>query len=620
MSAIGCIVSRGQKALDDASADQLNLSLSHYGSPQVAAAAGHQLLIWPSVAEHTNRLFTQRGDYLFGFCGRINNRRSLARNIDWQSGFPDHQEDNTIPLDDVDIASALFLDGGAEALHVIQGGFILLVLHRPDNRLTLIRDPLGDQPLYFWLDTHRLIAASEPAAVLRASGRSPEPDPVRITAWLENRWPAIDNSFFQGIRELRPGHQLETGPRHHMVRRYWSLPASVPYADADPQTVHEAFRETLREVVSDCVADQKEIALSLSGGLDSSSIAASLPGNTKTQAYSWTFEGTPAHNERSSVDLIGRHLGLDVHYMPGDAAACRFDEQVHVDGITPDSPHVNTVYRLKQLLYTQAQRDGNQVILVGDSADELYLGRHYWLRDLLRYRGLSATSALPGALSRLMRGEFEAWLPIRLLAGDRFGLRRHLPQRKAPWLSEETQQWLTPSIPSPAVPQHLQSEVGYDYAIGHYRAAYMTYELGQLARIGIERRSPYRDRRLVELMLGLPAWYYARPPRSKVVVREALEAQLPMSVIAADKQGSLSFLTEQALVANRERLVDYLTNRTGWQEYLNRPMILDAIARVRLSQPGETVRDSPVPYGVLWNTICLQNWFDLLEEWPGAKR
>ena len=552
----------------------------------------------PAVEDNTGPRKCGESGQNFLFCGRIDNRHEL------QSALGKKTRER-----DEELAWRGYLVWGTEVFRRLIGKFVFAIWNPESQVLIVARDALGDEPLYYALDRDRFIAASEPWAVQAARDTAPRPDSEKIVDFLHNRWPATNRSFFEGVMELPQGHWARATRASWECRQFWQFTPDDSWASTPTSEVHEAFREKLRQAVAARMRTDRSVGISLSGGLDSTSIAFSADDCERLRAFSWRFmenrsadEGMLLHTVVSQLDLLHTELS-------GDDCYTRFNAGGAPEGIDLNGPHVNTVHGLKQALYRQAADMDCSSILCGDSADELYLGRYYWLRDLTRYRQHGRIKdAFSLSLADLIKCREGGWLSLRLLAGNRFGARRYLPERKPPWLSEAAWHTLPAYQASSLVPEDLQAENSYDFAIGCYRSSYANYELAANARSGVERRSPYRDRRLVEFILQLPAWFYRYPPRNKVLVRDAFNGLLPESIVKQSKSGSLAFLLAEGLRRAKPAVEALLVGDNAWREYLDEREILRALHQFQ--NAGQNHR---VPDGVLWNAICLQSWLTALD-------
>src|SRR5437899_3347355 len=169
----------------------------------------------------------------------------------------------------------LYEEEGERCVEKLQGMFAFAVWDRPRQRVLLARDRLGIKPLYYALTDRELVFASEIKAIL-ASGAVPAAlNTAIVPEFLANRYVAGSETFFRGVTKLLPGRTLtwsaDEGVRE---RRYWSLPAEVDGADMTPVQAAGRVRADLEAVVRSHLMSDVPLGLFLSGGLDSSALAA----------------------------------------------------------------------------------------------------------------------------------------------------------------------------------------------------------------------------------------------------------------------------------------------------------------------------------------------------------
>jgi asparagine synthase (glutamine-hydrolysing) len=187
---------------------------------------------------------------------------------------------------DTEVVLALYEERGPDFLHELNGMFALAILDRERRELLLARDRLGIKPLYY---SERPFAfASELRALLHVPGVERELDRESLFHYLSLRFVPGERSIFAGVRRLPPGHLLryDLETRDLQVARWWRLRFD---GDGDPAGLRDALREA---VVRWTLADVP-VAVSLSGGFDSSALAALLAesGRGRVRTYSLGFAG-----------------------------------------------------------------------------------------------------------------------------------------------------------------------------------------------------------------------------------------------------------------------------------------------------------------------------------------
>ena len=480
----------------------------------------------------------------------------------------------------------------------VAGSFAVITADPGGGWLSLARDHLGDLKVYYYLDRRWLVAASEPAAILGHGAVADELDERAAARFLGFRFSHSERSFFRWIKELPPAHRLRVTAGESRTERYWRFRLDRdPHRDLEPDVPSE-FKRLLRRSLSGQLArrEPERLALSLSGGLDSTTLAALAPAAVK--AFSWRFARLDDGGERSKIEAVAEHLNRTVHWIDGDdlypLCGGYVERFAH-----PNSPHLNAFASLKHALYLAARAEGCRLVMVGDGGDALYSAQEYWLRDALSHRR-------PGGPARLLETVRSAW------SGDRrarAALRRLLPvngarnlirPRRLPWLTATGQRLLSAKRPSPILPDAPRTR-RFELVVGAKHTELESEERRLFAQCGVGRSNPFWYWPLLEMMIGLPAFWYHDDGRSKVLTREAMKELLPAAVLESRTVGLLGafFLRGIETRKGELRATVFRHPRSDWQRYVERAWLepyLDATESIRFE------------HTILWRVISYELW------------
>src|SRR5437660_5328807 len=169
----------------------------------------------------------------------------------------------------------LYEEDGERCVERLQGMFAFAIWDRVRRRLLLARDRLGIKPLYYAITDDEVLFASEIKAILAAGSIRPAFNEAVIPEFLASRFVAGEETFFRGILKLLPGRTLSwSAEEGFRERRYWRLPAEIHETPASPQEVAREVRARLEAAVRSHLMSDVPLGLFLSGGLDSSGLAA----------------------------------------------------------------------------------------------------------------------------------------------------------------------------------------------------------------------------------------------------------------------------------------------------------------------------------------------------------
>ncbi|HYC02357.1 MAG TPA: asparagine synthase (glutamine-hydrolyzing) [Azospirillaceae bacterium] len=345
------------------------------------------------------------GRVVLAFNGEIYNHAELRRALE-ASGHRFRSRSDTEVL--VEAIAAWGLD---RALARADGMFAISAWFRDTRRLALVRDRLGEKPLYWSLKDGLLLWGSELKA-LRAHARFPDAlDPVALAEYLRRSFVPAPLTIHAAVRQLEPGCLLEIDAGGGVeMRRWWSVADCARAGLADPLPADEpaavALAEAvLAEAVASRVVADVPVGVFLSGGIDSSLVAALMRRHGPVRSYSIGFEEA-SHDESASAAAMARHLGTDhtaFTLTAAEAARLVPDLPAAYDEPFADSSQIPTL-----ALCRLARREVT-VALSGDGGDEGFAGysRHLWAERLtgarrlplpLRRAAAGLASALPPAL------------------------------------------------------------------------------------------------------------------------------------------------------------------------------------------------------------------------------
>ena len=292
---------------------------------------------------------------------------------------------------DTEVIAQAYEHWGREFLHRLNGDFALAVWDRERQELFLARDRFGVRPLFLASYGGDLCFASEAKALLRHPAARRELDPAGIVD-VFTLWSTLpDRSAFAGIRELPPAHCLVvTADGAQRETRWWDLDFSAALDDRAEQDVVDELHSLLDDSVRLRLRADVPVATYLSGGLDSSLLAALAARQSRREQLSAFGVGfANAHfDESAQQDEIARHLDVGFHRTNVDAPAIAdvFPRVIEL----AEQPLLRTAPAPLLRLSASVRAAGLKVVLTGEGADELFGGydifredkvRRFWARD-----------------------------------------------------------------------------------------------------------------------------------------------------------------------------------------------------------------------------------------------
>ncbi|GBD41606.1 Asparagine synthetase [glutamine-hydrolyzing] 1 [bacterium HR39] len=455
--------------------------------------------------------------------------------------------------------------GPEEGLARASGMFALALWDRRERRLVLARDRFGKKPLYSARLGDALVFASELRALLRHPLLRPARDPEALALYLRFGYVPGPRTILDGVRRLEPGHLLVAeADGSFRLHRWFDLVAEVRRARAEPLDPRsgeatEALHALLLDATRRRLVADVPVGLFLSGGIDSSLVAACAAGaGAELPAFTIAFAHA-AHDESAHAARVAKALGLCHHVRP-----CGERELLELVADLPevfDEPFADAS-ALPTLLLCRFARGRVVVALSGDGGDELFGGYTRYADTLRLHRRLRY---LPRRVRRLAAGTLSLLDTDLLRAlGERLpALARLKPDERARKLREvlgASPEWLMRAIVShhhdPRALYRLGREpedprwAGELGGIVPDLPAWLQL-LDQLQWLpddilvkvdrtsmscGLEVRSPLLDERIVLLSWRL-APDAGGTPGAKEPLRRVLFRLLPAELFARPKQG-----------------------------------------------------------------------------------
>jgi len=529
------------------------------------------------------------------FDGRIDNREDL------QDALALDRTDRL--LSDAHLILECYERWETDCFARIIGPFAVILYDGSRRRVVCARDALGDRSLFYRLTEQSFLVASEPAALFANSDVRPELDESSIAAYFAVEVPPSGSTFFRGVDELEPGHCLVVEESGHRLRRYWNPtpPDLSGYKETD---FGEHYRELLRTSVISRLRATGSVGVMLSGGLDSTSLLALSAGNSGTQellGVSWVFDQMKSLDERDYIDPVLAMHGVESLRSSGDDAWPLHKPGEY--GTNPNTPEENLYRHLKQRLYRGASDSGCPVLLSGSSADVFYVGWQLWFADLVRSGrlGVASRDLWRQAKKRGVRSVLGVILEI---LGVQEVRRKRSRRRGDPWLTREARDLISgrdDRLNSGGGAVERRYARRWQAVLGAREAHGISAENFHANRAGIDLRHPYRDRRLVEFMLAVPASQLFGENRGKRIVRDAMEGLLPDRVLAREHPTLLTPLAHRGVrEREQERVISLLRRQEAiWPRYVRRETI------ERILERGTEL---PVEEVLLWNCAMFELW------------
>jgi asparagine synthase (glutamine-hydrolysing) len=458
----------------------------------------------------------------------------------------------------------LYEEYGRDCVKHLRGMFAFAIWDRRKRVLFAARDRLGIKPFYYRWDGRTFLFGSEIKAVLAYPGVTAELNRNVLAEYLAFGYITGPETMFEGIQKLMPGHTLELGENGTLqIKRYWDLNIAVDREERAREYYVQSYRERLEASVRSHLMSDVPLGVFLSGGLDSSTVAAltaKIRGD-RIQTFAVGY-GAPGGDEERFSELsfareVAQHIGSD-HYevrLGRDEFFHNLPRLIwHEDEplVWPSSVALYFVARLAS--------ERVKVVLTGEGSDETLGGytRYAWTLLNARLDGVYR-AVTPSALRSMARKAIQAG-PLSAALHRKLN-HTFLVRDGSSWPSFyydnffsafsalEQSGLLTPDALATAGNAYVGSMQAWEQSSGDllHRLLYAdinSYLIELLMKqdqmsmaASIESRVPFLDHELVEFTAKIPARYSIEGTEGKFILKRAVEDLLPREIVYRKKMG-----------------------------------------------------------------------------------
>lgn len=547
---------------------------ARYATPHCRVQLGHNRLSIIDLSVEANQpMASSAGDLHIIFNGEIYNYIELRAQLESHGSRFRTRSDTEVILE-------AYRTWGCQAFERFIGMFAIAMFDSAAGELVLVRDRFGVKPLYVWSAAGALAFASTPTVLAAWAGLKPDLD--YVVRGISFKFYEDDSSAtqYQGLSALEPGHWLKAayadGQLQLTKRKFYDLQERALSVRAEIEPLDEgALQERLIELLrSACtlrLRSDVQVGLSVSGGVDSSSVAA-LMAEAGSHSIGYTFAHPDfADSEGPLVAQLAQHVKFRPRYVWPEQPQ-QIDDLFWRTLHAQDAPFPHVSIMAQHAVFQTARAEGTIVLLGGQGGDEAFMGYRkfflFYAMSILRGRRLTM---LPQLLATI--------LPVLPAVLERAGVFLSERRRYASDSGMETRLRL------PRVQSQMGLPRGRD-AIQRQVLDVTRFSLPTLLRYedrnsmgnSIESRLPFLDQRVVEFGIALPERMKLRHGFGKWLLRSSMAGRIPESIrFSRDKRG---------FDVNQQRWIEHGLGRTI------RSALLERRAKIREWLPADADIDT----------------------------
>jgi len=454
----------------------------------------------------------------------------------------------------------LYEEHGPACVDYLRGMFAFAIWDQRKQELLIARDRLGVKPLYYVHTADgSLYFGSEIKTVLEARAVKPEINYAVLSDYLANHAPSGEETLFVGVKRLLPGHVMTWRDGEVSIRRYWDVDFSKHTDERDDRTYIKQWSELFRESVRLRLMADVPLGMFLSGGIDSSAIAAVMSEmvSEPIKTFSVAFAEREA-NELEYARLVADTYKTNHHEVV--VSPEQFFEALPRLVWHEDEPlaHPSSValYFVSHLASQHVK-----VVLTGEGSDELLAGYGRYRRTIWNLEmGRRYNKLTPSIARNSIRNQIERTLPsgrlrqklmrtflvlspeLESIYFDNFAVFSAPMQQNM--FTRTTRERIGSIDPYRELRRVLARVKDLSLLDGLLYADIKTYLHELLMKqdqmsmaTSIESRVPFLDHKLVEFTAGMPDTMKLRGGTTKFVLRESMKGVLPDRILSRSKMG-----------------------------------------------------------------------------------
>lgn len=632
MCGIAGIIS--QEEISYQSINNMIESVSHRGPDgkgfyiEVGIAFGNARLSIIDIEHGKQPIENENGKVIIVFNGEIYNYRELASHLEYIGHIIKNRSDGSI-------LPHMYEEYGEEMFEKLNGQFAIAIWDKEQMKLILGRDRIGEKPLYYYTKDYLFCFASEIKAIFRSGYVFPKISPQVLGHMFIYQSNIGNNSVFEDVLSLSPGHLLSFQNGSVNLKPYWHFSYTGVTNKKSKETseyIDEADKIIVNAVKRNIISDVP-ISTYLSGGLDSSLITAITAKLTERtiDTFSISFSDS-TYDETYYQDLVAKHIGVD-HYnilFNMDDIPNIIQKVVYHTEIPFFSPGAFGMYYLSQLVKLHKRK----VVLDGQGADELF-GGYSWFRDTkikgfcekfpeaqfckflldkfnilqieqeeqikknfaVLFKDESIIETYGFLLKRWLRKPLKLYLfssgfqeQILYSSGERFLKTVAPPDLLNQWTPLQRQQFLSIMI---NLPNYLLSTLGDRVAMAS----------------GVECRHPFLDLEMIEFAMKLPDLMKIRGLKEKYILKQVAYKYLPYEVVERNKKPYKAPININKLM-NSKYIRDFLSYEALSDFGIFDPQRTTDFIKVLLNKANKNKQEDDTLIGIL-TTQILYNEFIL---------
>lgn len=515
---------------------------------------------------------------------------------------------------------------GIDVVNRFIGMFVFVIYDSDKQEIIICRDRAGVKPLYYYKNDALILFASELKSLHQHPSFYKEIDVNSLSLFLQYSYIPAPHTIFKNTFKLKPAHYLKLDLQTQKITetRYWDVCDyyNKPTLNiSDEEAIDEVERLLKSSYEYRMVADVP-VGLFLSGGYDSTSVAAILQKNRgeKLKTFTIGYKET-GYNEAPEAKKIASYLGTDHHeWIVGAKEA---EDVFHKLPEIYDEPFADNSVVPTALVSKLASRYV-KVSLSADGGDEVFAGYNKFNQSIRYTESVPAfMQSLFGNVMSYINPENIPYFNRQYNFATRYKKMQHIWQQKSPTAAMKyISQYITEDEANTFIKHkyegyktNFESEEKLYGGVNtlnkllaiDYQTFLVDNNLVKVDRatmsVGLEGREPMLDHRIIEFVSQLPAHLKIRNQTNKYILKQIVHKYVPQQLMDRHKMPFIAPLTVWFKDELKEKIQYYLS-----EEKLNESGLFNNCAVIKLSK--DYLEGKKITYQKVWNILVFQLWYE----------
>ena len=574
--------------------------------------AHRHLWITPEEQGERQPLHDPTGRYAIVADARIDNRDEIAQALEIGSQTVADSSDAMLIL-------YAFRHWGPECIDHLLGDFVFAIWDSEASTIFVARDALGAYSVCYYISDNWFLLSSDIGPILAHPAVQAKLNRTKVFEYLTAIPDNHEDTFYQNIHYCPPGHCLSINAYSVQKWRYWEINPTVQIRYSNHDEYADHFLDLLVKAVHTRLRGVGKVGVSMSGGLDSTSLAsltATLlptcrPDVDRLTSLSYVFDTVVTCDERPYIDSMVDRYDLESIFIPCDDkwTLRNIASWPVVRDFVVSDPYV----RLPEAVIHAGHDAGCRVLIGGYYGDTLFAGSRFWVADAIRDLRISYFSAFifdntawSETYEDLLKNGFYRHVPPAVKDLHREGRPApysqlhpgvHESMNTGHFFLDNRKRWVHDRNRLSAAGQWERFRSITHSVISQGAAATRYMYNGR----GIELVTPYWDRLLVEFVMALPSYELGIRTGNRAPLRQALTGILPEPVrVRTDKTTFVPLFHKGLIERERETVREIFTRpRIFEEQFVGKDWIAEVLS-------SETSYRRNLSF--LWMCISLELW------------